>query len=208
MNAPLRPIIIQPRDLLEIVSRIGAGRKNTLGDSRLDAVLRAARRNPHQPLTLRCTVSGAFAYQNPRNSKRKSRTDLFTGRCNLKILQMLGLAPGDTRPALDLFRRVFQNIPTARDILWFDQVTSQTWKGVPRSQCHYEKGRAMGIAVVIPLRQPAEMACVKDPRRHAGRDSNSSASLMHDLLTANDPQGYYDDTLWAIAIIHRSRTSQ
>ena len=44
-------------------------------------------------------------------------------RRDLRILQRLGLVPGDTRPAIELFRRLYETIETGRDLLWFDEVT-------------------------------------------------------------------------------------
>ena len=74
---------------------------------------------------------------------------------------MLGLVPGDTRPALELFNRVFENIKTAKDILWFDEETSEAWKGEPKND-YYEKGVAKGMnAIIPPVRSQQQLRCEK-----------------------------------------------
>lgn len=84
-----------------------------------------------------------------------------TGRCvhagglirdykkDLDVLQKLGLQPGDTRPARELFERIFACIPSTRDICGYGDgvVTSQEWAicGGPEGNPGYELTRRTGI---------------------------------------------------------------
>jgi hypothetical protein len=153
---------VRPYELMHIVSRIGEGRDPDLGDGRLDAILRAVREDPARPLTLRCNVSTAYAYQNPGTDLDTPEGALFNVRRDLRILQRMGLVPGDTRPAIELFRRLLENVDSGRGILWFEEATSSVWAGEPRETCFYEQGRALGLEAILPARSSEEMACAKE----------------------------------------------
>jgi len=155
------PLDVRPYQLLRIVSKIGEGCTDDLSEPRLTAILRAVRENPVLPLTLRCNVTSTYAYQNPGDDEDTPEGDLFSVRRDLKILQRMGLVPGATRPAIDLFELLLRNIETAKGIVWFDEVTSDTWRGEPRESCHYEAGRALGLRTIIYPRADEEMARVK-----------------------------------------------
>jgi hypothetical protein len=153
---------IRPYELMHIVSEIGAGRTDDLGNPRLTFILSSVRQNPALPLTLRCNVSTAYAYQNPGHDLDTPQGELYNARRDLRILQRLGLVPGDTRPAIELFRRLLENVESARGILWFDEVTSNAWAGEPRERCHYVAGRALGLEAIIPWRPVQDMAQDKE----------------------------------------------
>jgi hypothetical protein len=152
---------VRPYQLVHMVSKIGEGCTSDLGDPRLNEILVAVRECPFLPLTLRCNVTSTYGYQNPGRDQDTPEGDLFNVRRDLKILQRMGLVPGATRPALDLFELLFRKVETDRDICWFPEVTSDTWRGEPRECCHYEAGRALGLSAIIPGRDDAEMAQVK-----------------------------------------------
>jgi hypothetical protein len=152
---------IRPYELMRIVSEIGAGRTDDLATQRLTFILRSVRQRPALPLTLRCNVTTAYAYQNPGLDLDTPEGKLFNVRRDLRILQRMGLVPGDTRPAIELFRRLLENVESARGILWFDEITSDAWIGEPRERCHYERGRALGIGAIIPSRDAKDRAQAK-----------------------------------------------
>ncbi|HPG65278.1 MAG TPA: hypothetical protein PLO37_00425 [Candidatus Hydrogenedentes bacterium] len=158
---------------MDIVSRIGEGRgENDLGDLRLTAILRNVRRSPALPLTLRCHVRSDYAYQNPHSEAADAP---FQVRADLAILQRMGLMPGDTRPAIDLFERLLDRVETGEGILWFAD-------GVPREQCPYEAGRAKGIAAIIPPRGVAEMRGAKALSVEAIRTAETLDIRPHHLM--------------------------
>ena len=161
MTNPFPAMEIRPYHPMEIISRIGEGRGDDLGDARLNHILRTVRRNPALPLVLRCNVASCYSFQNPGVGEDTPEGALFNLRRDLKILQLLGLAPGAVRPAIDLFEHVLEAIPSAQGIFWFAESTGEAWRGTPRAACHYEEGRALGIAAIIPGRSQEEMEQAK-----------------------------------------------
>jgi hypothetical protein len=129
----------RPYELMHVVSEIGAGKRGDLGNGRLTFI----------PRSVRCNVSTVYAYQNPGHDLDTPEGKLYNLRRNLRILQRLGLVPGDTRPAIELFRRLLENVGSAQDILWFDEITSDAWVGEPRERCYYQEGRALGLGAII-----------------------------------------------------------
>lgn len=153
---------IRSYQLMCIVCKIGAGLGSDLGDKRLNEILQQVRANPNMPVTLRCNVDSPFQYQNPGTSEDTPEGELFNVRRDLDILQKLGLVPGDTRPAIELFARLFQNISTSHDICGYDMVEPEIWKGCPDAKSgNYEKGHAQGIKAVFSGRSEEEMAKAK-----------------------------------------------
>jgi hypothetical protein len=134
---------------MHIVSEIGAGKRDDLGYRRLTFLLRSVRQNPVLPLTLRCNVSTAYAYQNPGHDPDTPQGELYNLRRDLRILQRLELVPGDTRPAIELFRCLLENVESAQGILWLDEITSDAWVGEPRERCYDQEGRALGLEAII-----------------------------------------------------------
>jgi hypothetical protein len=177
-----QPLQVRPYQLMRIVSKIGEGRDADLGDARLAEILAAARANPAIPLTLRCNVTGEYAWQNPGHDEDTPGGPLINAQRDLRILQRLGLAPGDTRPAIDLFGRILENIETAEGILWFRDTTSDAWKGEPRESCHYEAGRAKGLRALIPGRTGDDMAKVKTESVAAMRAADMLEIRPHHLM--------------------------
>lgn len=173
---------VRPYQLMHIVSKIGEGLDNDLREARLTEILAAVRANPEIPITLRCNVTSDFAYQNPGEGEDTSEGPLFNIQRDLRILQRLGLAPGDTRPAIDLFERLLERIETGQGILWFREATSEVWRGEPRESCHYETGRAKGLQAIIPGRTREEMARVKAESVAAMRKAEMLEIRPHHLM--------------------------
>lgn len=161
-SAPGKPLEVRPFELMCIVCRLGEGRTDDLGQVRLTDILRAAREDRKRPLSLRCNVETVYRYQNPGHAADTPEGELFNAKRDLDILQKLGLAPGDARPAIDLFERLLTNIPTARGICDYETATADAWRGCSRaaSGC-YEKGHALGLAAILPARSAQEKAEAK-----------------------------------------------
>ena len=176
----------RPYQLMHIVARIGdglgTGGSDDLGDTRLSEILGAVRRAPNTPLTLVCNTASPYDYQNPGPDEDTDEGRLFNLRRDLKILQMLGLVPGDSRPALELFTRLFENVPTARDILWFEIETSSAWKGEPRESCRYDEGHRLGLQAVIPGRPAEAMKTAKQVSVDALRQAAMLIIRPHHLM--------------------------
>jgi hypothetical protein len=153
---------VRPYQLLCLICRLGSKGEPCYFEERLDEILAAIRGDPSAPLTLRCNVDSAYAYQNPGRRHDTPEGDLFNDKRDLDILHLLGLVPGDTRPAWDLVPRVFDYIATVRGICGYNEVTSEGWRG-----CHlahsgnYERGHSLGVSAIIPGRSESEKAQAK-----------------------------------------------
>ena len=184
---------VRPYELMHIVSRIGEGRGHDLGDDRLSDILRTVRQNPTLPVTLRCNVTTAYAYQNPGHALDTAEGELYNVRRDLRILQRMGLIPGDTRPAIELFRRLLENVETAEGILWFEEVTSDSWVGEPREKVHYQEGRALGLEAILPLRSPEERAQAKETSVRAMYKASTLRIRPHHLMCMSCFYGGHED---------------
>ena len=149
-----------------IVCRLGEGCTADLGNPRLTATLKAVRQDRKLPVALRCNVDTIYRYQNPGHADDTPEGELFNAKRDLDILHMLGLVPGDARPAIDIFRRLLDKIPQARGICAYEMTTSSTWQGCTQAGSgHYEKGHTLGIKAIFP--PPAIPGKWRRPRRSA-----------------------------------------
>ena len=124
-----------------------------------------------------------YRYQNPGPHEDTTEGELFNAKRDLDIIQKLGLVPGDTRPAVDMFERLLANIPTAEGICGYETVTSETWRGCRRAASgHYEKGHALGIGAIIPPRDEQEKAEFK----------KTSVAEIYRSQDAADPAASFD----------------
>ena len=169
---------VRPHQLMLIVARIGAGCKDDLGEARLTEILRLSRENPSIPITLRCPVTTNYDYQNPTELTEDSEDRLFYARCDLRIIQRMAMVPGATRPAIEMFHRLIEGVETAEGILYFDEVTSETWKGLSREDYPYDKGRQMGLKAIIAPRDPEEEKRFKVDSA-AGRLQAADSNLVY-----------------------------
>jgi hypothetical protein len=153
---------VRPYQLMCVVCRLGEGCKDDLGNRRLTQILRTVRADRKTPVRLRVNVDMVYRYQNPGHQDDTPEGELFNVKRDLDILQRLGLAPGDARPAIDMFERVLANIPTAPGICGTPSAASPTWRGCAKATSGaYEKGRAAGINALLPPRDPHEKAACK-----------------------------------------------
>lgn len=150
---------VRPYQLLCVICRLGEGRKDDLGDRRLTEILRIVRHDRKTPIRLRANVDMVYRYQNPGPADDTPEGALFNAKRDLDILQRLGLAPGDARPAVDMFERVLTNIPASQGICGDKAAASPTWRGCAKAASGaYEKGHAAGINAILPPRDKSEKA--------------------------------------------------
>ena len=153
---------VRPYQLMCILCRVGEGRAKDLGDDRLNRILAAVQEDPKVPIRLRLNTESVYGYQNPGHAEDSPEGKLFNAKRDLDIIQKLGLVPGDTRPAIDMFERVFLNLTTAQGICGYQTLTAETWRGCPQAGSgNYEKGHALGLGAVIPPRDEEEKARFK-----------------------------------------------
>ncbi|HPM79863.1 MAG TPA: hypothetical protein PLF81_04160 [Candidatus Anammoximicrobium sp.] len=174
---------VRPYQLMCVICRLGAGCTGDLGDPRLTAILEAVRQDPKLPVTLRCNVDTVYRYQNPGHAEDTAEGELFNAKRDLDIIHKLGLAPGDTRPAIDIFERVLAKIPQTRGICGYETQTSDTWRGCTQADSgNYEKGHKLGIHAIIPPRDPAEKAQYKKTTAAAVYQAKTLQIRPHHLL--------------------------
>lgn len=146
---------IRPYQLMCLVCRQASGFGNEPRDRKLKKILAAIRKNPDQPITLRCRVEGTYDFQNPGNEDDTPEGELFNLKRDLDIIQRLGLTPGATHPARDLLRRLFKNITMAKGFCGYETATSAAWRGCSLATSgQYEKAIAVGLTAIIPPRDP------------------------------------------------------
>ena len=144
---------VRPYELMYIVSKLGSGETDDLNDDRLNEIYRKVRENPETPVTLRCNASEVYRYQDPGTREDTPEGALYNRKRDIDILQRMGLVPGATGPARDLFARLFSNIPTARGILRYDSVTSSEWEGCSEAVCvGYDRAVEAGMTILFPDR--------------------------------------------------------
>ncbi len=156
-----KPIQVRPYQLMCIVCRLGSSGGRVPRDPALARILRAVRRDPGAPLMLRCNADAVYGYQNPGRRADTPEGALFNEKRDLDIIQRMGLVPGDVRPARELFRRLLEKVESGRGVCGYGPGGPKAWRGCGRSRSGgYERGRAHGLAAVVPDRPAA------DKRRH------------------------------------------
>jgi hypothetical protein len=153
---------VRPYQLMCVICRLGEGCKEDLGNPRLTEILRTVRRDRKTPVRLRMNASMVYRYQNPGPAENTPEGPLFNVKRDLDILQRLGLAPGDARPAIDMFERVLASITTSQGICGSAAASDPAWRGCAKAGSgHYEKGRTAGIKAILAPRDPQEKAASK-----------------------------------------------
>jgi hypothetical protein len=166
----VKALSVRPSDLLSALCAAGAGGAARVARSprharALDTLMARIGREPTVPVALRCTVSGVYAFQNPR---RLAGDDPEAGtRRDLQVLQRLGLAPGDTRPAVELLRRMIERTADLH--------------GLCAPECTREVLEA-GLAALVPGRPAAEMARAKEESVRAMREADALRIRPHHLM--------------------------
>ena len=159
---------VRPYELMYIVSKLGSGETDDLNDDRLNEIYRKVRENPETPVTLRCNASEVYRYQDPGTREDTPEGALYNRKRDIDIIQRMGLVPGATGPARDLFARLFSNIPSATGILRYDSVTSPAWKGCSEEICSgYDRAVQAGITILFPDRNEGLQSQEKERREGA-----------------------------------------
>ncbi len=121
-------------------------------------VLDTLRRAPDAPLTLRCNVGDAFAYQNPGHADDTADREEHNAKRDLEILYRLNLFPGCTLPARIIFNRLLDRIEDLAGICIYPTETSEAWAGCPKARGEsYRMGREKGSNAVFAPRADQEM---------------------------------------------------
>ncbi|MDD4870088.1 MAG: DUF1284 domain-containing protein [Kiritimatiellae bacterium] len=139
-------ITLRPYKLLCAVCAIGEG--NTEED---DDKIKAIRKNPDIPVTLRCNAGDIFAYQDPDHADDTHGSAEFNRKRDLEILQRIDLPPGVTLPARIILHRIWDRITSTSGICNCEETAKDSCKGCPRAKAGlYEKGREISLLYAVP----------------------------------------------------------
>ncbi|MHB0875238.1 MAG: hypothetical protein ACYC5O_04230, partial [Anaerolineae bacterium] len=186
---------LRPYQLMEIVARVGAGASDDFGSERLSAIVREMRQTPYTPIRLRANVSSIYAFQNPGHDEDTPGGVALNVKRDLDILQKLGMTPGTTMPAIDLFDLLFSAIPTAAGITGYDG-GEDAW--APCEGCSaddYAAGVAEGLGGVFYLRDAEEMVRVKQDSAAAIYEADHLYIRPHHVMCMTCFYGSHLDNL-------------
>ena len=154
---------VRPYELVQIVCRLGQGCATDMGNDRLTAILKTVRKNPATPIRMRTNTNTLYTFQNPGTDENTSEHHLVNVKRDLDIMQHMGLAPGATRPAIDLFRWLLQRLPSLESICGYASGGEGIWHIPPSPDVeYYECARKQGVHLIIPGRQDQEQARTKE----------------------------------------------
>lgn len=180
----------RPYQLLCAICSIGQGVERPDND-KVRQLLAAVKADPDVPITVRCNVGSVFAFQDPGPEDDTPEGAHYNQKRDLDILRRLDLTPGVTLPARILFTRLFDRIATVAGICAYDTVTADAWRGCPKTNSgYYEKAHALGIAAIIPPRDPQQMQRDKDESIAALRAATEINMRPHLLLCAVCQHGH------------------
>lgn len=137
---------LRPYQLLCLICSAEGDDPGILGE-KLKRVRDAIRENPDVPITLVCNAGDVYCYQDPGTEDDTPEGTDYNRKRDLDMLQKLGLGIGSTMKARDLFRLIFERIPTTKDICGRENaMPSVWWDGCGESNRskgneNYEKGR-------------------------------------------------------------------
>jgi len=145
-------LFIRPHHLMCITCFYGSGGSAPLEKDNLYEVLRRIQEDPDTPITL-IEGCGMICPPCPSYNPDSNLCDNVCGlvrdyKKDLDVFQKLGLAPGATMKAKDLFRLLFERIKTSMEICGYGDgvVTSHEWAICGNVKTgDYEKGREKGI---------------------------------------------------------------
>jgi hypothetical protein len=179
-------ITARPYQLLCAICSIGQNADHPVKD-KIRRLVEAVRADPDIPVTIRCNagLDSLFGFQDPGPGEDTPEGAEFNQKRDFDILHKLDLPPGITLPARILFKRLLDRIATVKGLCGYDAVTSDAWKGCPRSTSgFYEKAHALGLAALIPPRAVEVMQVEKDASMAALRTAREINMRPHLLLCA------------------------
>jgi hypothetical protein len=173
---------VRPYQLLCLICSAGGNTSHGASQPRLRALLPEFRRDPAVPVALRCNVTSHYAWQNPGHGEDTPEGSAFNAKRDLDVLRLIGLVPGDVRPAWELLARVFDAIPGVAGLCGYGRVDGP-WRGCPAATSGwYEAGLARGLEALIPPRSETEMAAAKAEAQRIFAESAGLQLRPHHLM--------------------------
>lgn len=175
---------VRPYQLACLVCRAGAATPDSIQE-RVAALADLVAREPDLPLTVRCNIGDAYAFQDPGPDDDTPEGADFNRKRDVDFLQLLDLTPGVPLPARLLLKRLLLRVPSVRGVCGYETATGPAWQGCGRAfSGDYERGRERGIEALIPRRPQAEMEADKGRSMAAVREADVVAIRPHILLCA------------------------
>ena len=174
---------IRPFQLMCVLCYLGEGRIKEVAPPRIREIFDIVQRDPVTPIRLRANTDSVYRFQNPGLDENTPEGELFNEKRDLDIIQKLGLVPGDSRPAVDMFERLWKHVPSASGICGYSTVTDGAWRGCSRANSgYYEKGHALGLGAVILPRPAEEKATFKQESAAVIYESERLEIRPHHLM--------------------------
>ncbi len=145
-------VFIRAHHLLCIVCYIGRGNNETpLAEDNLYEAWVKFRENPDIPVTLiegpgECCICPPCHGYHPERGVCVAACHLRDRKKDLDTFVALGLSPGDTLTARELYRRIYEKIPRAAIICGYETDNSPEWASCGSARAGgYENGLAHGV---------------------------------------------------------------
>lgn len=178
-------IDIRPYQMLCLICRQGRQDISTpyYHEEWLNQIQAELSANPAVPVTLRCNTETVFSYQNPGRDYDTSEGEMYNDLRDLTILQRIGLVPGATLPAIDIFSRLGEAFPTCQGVCWYAEDKAPGWPQCRFARSgNYERGMGKGLGAIIPQRTPEEKQKVKKESAASCCDAKRLRIRPHHLL--------------------------
>ncbi|MGI5820380.1 MAG: hypothetical protein ACOX9R_20010 [Armatimonadota bacterium] len=171
-------ITIEARQLLGLVCRRGGAECPLIDADRAEALLARLARDP--AVAIRLTSDAECLPHYTRAEGRADPEDALNRMRDLKVLQRLGLCPGDTRRSRYLVELLFERIETPRGICAFD---TEGWEGCELAASGaYESVREAGWREVVYCRSDEERATFREPNERAIAEGEGLFIRPHHLM--------------------------
>ena len=173
---------IRPFHLLCLFCRVGRGAPLALEHGgRIEELLAFVRERPEAMLELNCNCASVYSVQNPGRGDDVGGP-LLNQRRDLRILRLLGMTPGQAKPAADLVEQVADVIKTTEGLCGGG--CGSAWRGCPYAdKGYFEQSCREPYGALVMARPPAETRA--EAKRASAAATASCATLRirpHHLL--------------------------
>ena len=171
-------ITIEARQLLGLICRKGGAECPLIDAERADEVLGRLATDPS--VTVRLVSDAEELPHYTRVEGRADPEDALNRMRDLKVLQRLGLCPGDTRRSRYLIEMLFEQVPTPWGICAFD---TPGWEGCALARSGaYESVHDAGWREVVYCRSDEERAAYREPNARAVAEGEGLFVRPHHLM--------------------------
>ena len=171
-------ITIEARQLLGLVCRKGGAECPLIDAERADKILQRLASDP--AVSIRLTSDAESLPHYTWGGAPSDAEDALNRMRDLKVLQRLGLCPGDTRRSRYLLELLFKRVESPRGICAFD---TEGWEGCELAHSGaYESVRDAGWREVVYCRSDEERAAYREPNERAIAEDEGISIRAHHLM--------------------------